>query len=52
MNFGICSTSKLSKYVTLLPFTYNAIQLVPNDLYSSRFITYTPSFTLGKLFPD
>ena len=48
--FGIYSTPKLSKYVTLLLFLCKAIQRVPIDLYSSRFITYAPSFTLGKLF--
>ena len=34
----------------LLPFTYKAIQSVPIDLKLSRFITYAPSFILGKLF--
>ena len=33
ISFGICSTLKLSKYVTFLAFTYKAIQLVPIDLY-------------------
>ena len=50
VSFGICSSPKLSKYITLLPFTYKAIQRVPIDLYSSRFITYNQSFILGKLF--
>ena len=40
------STPKLSKYVALLLYTYKAIQWVLNDLYSSTFVTYAPSFTL------
>ena len=48
ISFGICSTPKLSKYI-LLSFTYKAIQRAPADLNSSRFITYAPSFILGKL---
>ena len=44
------STPKPSKYVTLSPLTYKAIQLVSTDLYSSRFIKDAPSFILGKLF--
>ena len=28
ISFGICSTPKLSKYITLLPFTKKAIQFV------------------------
>ena len=31
--FGMCSTLQLPKYVTLLPFTYKAIQWVPNNFY-------------------
>ena len=50
ISFGIYSTPKLSKYIMLFSFTYKAIQWVPIDLYSSRFITYAPSFILGKLF--
>ena len=50
ISFRMYSTPKVSKYVTLLPFTYKAIERVPTDLYSSRFITYVPSFILGKLF--
>ena len=50
ISFGIRSTPKLSKYVTLSEFTYNATQRVPIDLYSSGFITYAPSFILGKFF--
>ena len=34
------STQKLTKYVTLLPFTYIAIQWVPVDLHSSKLILY------------
>ena len=50
-SFGICSTPKLSKYVTFLVFTYKTIQQSdPIDSYSSRFIIYVPSFILDKLF--
>ena len=52
ISLGICLTPKLLKYTTLLPLTYNAIQWVPYDSYSSRFITSPPSFILGKLFQD
>ena len=38
--FEINSTPKLSKNVTLLPFTYKALRWVPVDLYLLRFITY------------
>ena len=31
---------------------FNAIQCVPDDFYSSRFITYAPCFISGKLFPE
>ena len=48
--FGMCSTSKLSKYITLLPLTYKAIQWVPIDSYLSRFFTCAPYFVSGKLF--
>ena len=48
---GICSTQKLSKWVTLLFNVYKATQWVPILEYSSRFITYVPSFNLsGRLF--
>ena len=41
---------KLSKQVTLLFNEYKAIQWVPLSEYSSRFITYAPSFILlGRL---
>ena len=50
ISFGTSSILKLSKYVTFSAFTYNAIQWVPTDSYSSRFIIYAPSFILGKLF--
>ena len=51
ISFGMCSTPKLSNYVTVLLFTYNAIQLVPISKYLSTFITYAPSFILlGRLF--
>ena len=58
ISFGICYTPKLSKYVTLLllsmsfglaSLTHKATQLVPISEYSSRFLIYIPSFTLGKL---
>ena len=48
--FGICSTLKLSKYITFSAFTYNAIQWVPIGSYWSRSIIYAPSFILDKLF--
>ena len=50
ISFGTFSTSKLSKYIMLLQFTQKAIQGVPTDLESSRFITYDPFFILGRLF--
>ena len=50
ISYGICSTPKLSKYVTFLEFTHKAIQWVPIDSYSSRFIIYAPSFIFDKLF--
>ena len=50
ISFGIYSTPKLSKYVSSSAFTYNAIQWVPVDSYSSRFIIYAQSFILDKLF--
>ena len=46
MNFVWSEVLKLSKYVTLSSLTYNASQWVPVNLYSSRFITYAPSFIL------
>ena len=52
ISFRICSTSNLSKYIALLPFTEKVIQRVPIELYSSRFITYVPSFISGKLFRE
>ena len=44
ISFGIYSTPKLPKYVTVLVFTYNAIQLIPISEYSSRLIKHAPSF--------
>ena len=44
ISFGICLTPKLSKYVTVLVFTYNGIQRVPISEHSSRFIKYASSF--------
>ena len=49
-SFGTSSTPKLSKYVIFSAFTYKAIQWVPIDLYSSRFITYARFFIFGILF--
>ena len=48
--FGIYSTPKLSKWITLLSLTYEAIQRGPFDLYLSRSIAYFPSLILSKLF--
>ena len=45
-SLGICFIPKLPKYVAVLLFSYNAIQRVPISEYSSRFITYVPSFIL------
>ena len=50
ISFEIYFTPKLSKYVKFSTFTYDAIQWVPIDLNSSKFITYAPSYILGKLF--
>ena len=49
ISFRICSTSKESKDVTSILRTYKATQWVPTWEYSSRFITWAPSFILGKL---
>ena len=46
ISFGIYSTSKLSKQVTLLFQEYRAIQSVPMSECSSGFINYAPSFNL------
>ena len=48
--FLICSTPKQSKYVTFLVYEYNAIQWVPIESYSSRYILYALSLILDKLF--
>ena len=45
ISFGIFSTPKPSKYVTLSAFTYKAIQWVPIDSYSSKYIVYASSFS-------
>ena len=50
ISFGICSTAKLSKYVTFLACIYKEIQLVSIDSYLSRFVIYASSVILGKLF--
>ena len=52
ISFEMCSTRKLSKYVTFSAFRHNAIHSIPIDLYLSRFISYAQSFVLGKLFLD
>ena len=50
ISFGVCSTLELSKVVPLILNAYKAIQWVPVSEYSSRFITYVPSFIfLGRL---
>ena len=43
----LCSTPKLSKYVTLLLFAGKAIQEVSIDFYLSGFIMYVSSFATG-----
>ena len=50
--FGTSSTSKLSEQNIVFAFTYKAIQWGSIDIYSSRFITYNPSFIVGKLFVE
>ena len=47
----ICSTPKLSKYLTLSPIAYKVIQWVPINLPLRKFITYVLSFILGELTP-
>ena len=47
ISFGICSTPKLSKQVTLLN-AYKSIQWVPISDHSSRLITYVPFFILSR----
>ena len=42
--------SEAIKYVTSSPFTYKAIQWLPINSCSSKFITYAPSSILDKLF--
>ena len=42
ISLGICSTPKLSKYITLLALTNKEIQCVPVFSYSSKFLTYAP----------
>ena len=49
ISFGIFSTPKESKYVTLLLFTCKATQWVPISEYSSRFIIHAASFISVKL---
>ena len=50
ISYAICSTPKLSKFVTLSSLTCKAIQWVPGDSYSSGSIIYALSFILDKLF--
>ena len=45
-SFGMCSRPKLSKEETLLFHAYKTILWVPLSEYSSRFITYAPSFSI------
>ena len=46
-------TTRISKYVALLPFTYKVMQSAPIELYSSRCTTYDPSVVIfGKLFRE
>ena len=57
ISFGICSTPKESKKVTSLFFTsfglalliYKSTLWVPISEYSSRFVTWAPSFLFGRL---
>ena len=46
ISFVMCLTPKLSKHVTVLLFTYYAIQGVRISEYSSRLITYVPFLSL------
>ena len=51
ISLGTCSIPKLSKETTSFPLQNKAIQCVPTSAYSSRFVTYAPSFIfLGRLF--
>ena len=43
-----CSTPKLSKKTTSFLLQNKAIQCVPTFAYSSRFITYSPSFIFNE----
>ena len=47
---GIYSIPKESKYTALFLSIINETQRFPLIFSSWRFITYTPSFILGKLF--
>ena len=49
ISFGICSTPKESKQVTLLLFTCKATQWIPKSECLSRVIIYAPSVILMKL---
>ena len=44
ISFEICLIPKLLKYAILLSFTFDDIQWFPIGFYSSRFITFAPSF--------
>ena len=51
IQFGICSTPKVSKWVTILSFTCKVIQWVPTDLKDlTHQDIYTLFFVLSKLF--
>ena len=49
ISVGIYSTTKLSKYVILRPFTYKAIQSVSVDFYTSKFISNAPILYLRSI---
>ena len=51
ISFGMSSMPKLSKYVTILPLTYNESQWVPLHSYSSSLTTYALYYKIsGTLF--
>ena len=50
ISFGTYLPPKLPKYLKLSPLPCKATESVPTDLYSSRLITYAPSFISCKHF--
>ena len=46
ISLEMCLTPKLSRYLTLLPYTCKDIQRVPIDLNSLRLTTFVPSLTV------